>query len=75
MFQIGLCYPMNWDVTNLREPLARLKRYGFDGVEFWPVSLDKIEITALAEILRETGMACAQICPYFDFVHGQQQWD
>lgn len=75
MFLIGLCYPMDWDLGQLRNQLARLKQLSFDGVEFWPVNLEKIAIEELADILRETGVACAQICPYFDFVHGQGAWD
>ena len=75
MFQIGLCYPMNWDVKQLRGQLTRLKQFGYDGIEFWPVNLDQIDIAVLADILRDTGLACAQICPYFDFVHGRGKMD
>jgi len=75
MFRIGICYPMNWDVKQLRGQLTRLSQFGYDGVEFWPVNLDQMEIAELAEILQETGLACAQICPYFDFVHGREKLD
>lgn len=75
MFQIGLCYPMTWDMTQLRRDLPRLKAFGFEGLEFWPVHLEQLDIAELAGRLHETGLACAQICPYFDFVHGQEKWD
>ncbi|MBI5092021.1 MAG: sugar phosphate isomerase/epimerase [Candidatus Hydrogenedentes bacterium] len=75
MFRIGLCYPMSWDVGEVRGHLARLRKFGYEGIEFWPVSLDKMDIAELADILQDTGVACAQICPYFDFVHGQEKWD
>lgn len=75
MFKVGLCYPMNWDVKQLRGQLTRLRQFGFEGVEFWPVNLDQMDITLLADTLQETGLACAQICPYFDFVHGREKLD
>lgn len=75
MFKIGLCYVMDWDTREMPAQFARLKRMGYDGVELWPVNLEPLDLGWLADVFAEAGLACAQICPYFDFVHGQEKWD
>jgi sugar phosphate isomerase/epimerase len=75
VFKLGFCYPMDWETSELYEQLSRLKALGYDGVEIWNQNLEPIDLPRLADWLREIGIACAQICPYFDFVHGQEKWD
>jgi sugar phosphate isomerase/epimerase len=50
--------------------LPRLRDCGFDGVELWPAPLDEFGTARWAAALSANGMRCAQLCPYFDFVHG-----
>lgn len=75
MFKIGFCYVMDWEMREMPAQFARLKGMGYDGIELWSVNLEKLDIDWLADVFAESGLACAQICPYFDFVHGQEKWD
>jgi 3-dehydroshikimate dehydratase len=71
MFKIGFCYPFEWGVATLTENLRRLKALGYDGIELWEQVIDQVGDTeALVAALRESGIACAQLCPYFNFVDG-----
>ncbi len=53
--------------------LCRLREYGFDGIELWPQHLQQYPIERWAEALARADLACCQICPYFDFVHGPEK--
>ena len=75
MFKIGICYPMGWNIEALREQLIALKEMGYEGLELWAADLEKLDIARTADLFQEVGMSCAQICPYFDFVNGQEAWD
>ncbi len=55
--------------------MARLREYGFDGVELWPQALDQFGVERWADALREQGMRCLQLCPYFNFVAGPVEFD
>lgn len=72
MFKTGFCYVFGLD--DLESALSRLVELGYDGVEFWDGLLKEVDrrwgIDYLTELLRRNGLACAQICPYFDFVGG-----
>jgi len=75
MFLLGFCYPVEWDTRELSSRLERLKALGYDGVEFWEKDIKELGVSRLAQTLAEVGIRCAQICPYFDFVHSQKAWD
>lgn len=51
--------------------LPRLHEYGFEGIELWPDRLHQWGVTRWAAALEASGMRCFQLCPYFDFVHGE----
>jgi sugar phosphate isomerase/epimerase len=50
--------------------LAHLSRYGFTAIELWPPALRRWGVARWRAALQASGMACVQLCPYFDFVHG-----
>jgi sugar phosphate isomerase/epimerase len=75
MFKIGFCYPTEWNATEIPAAMLRLKRLGYDGVEFWEQTLRNTEIDRVADALRAADIACAQLCPYFNFVDGPALWD
>jgi len=53
--------------------LARLREYGFEGIELWPNFLEQWGVERWAKALNESGMRCFQLCPYFNFVHGEEK--
>ena len=53
--------------------MPRLKACGFEGVELWPQYLDQWGAERWAAALRANGMVCFQLCPYFNFVHGEEK--
>lgn len=77
MFKTGFCYVFGPD--DLETALPRLAALGYDGVEFWDDLLTEVDrrrgIDYLADLLRHSGLSCAQICPYFDFVDGPESWE
>ena len=75
MSQTGLDIAFCWDFADCSpaDGLRRLKGFGFEGVELWPGWIEKFGLAAWDEALRETGMQCFQLCPYFDFVHGSEE--
>lgn len=74
MLKSAFCYAFGLD--NLREKLLRLKREGgFDGVEFWHNLVWDVDKARLRDYLDEAGLACAQICPYFEFTEGEAAWE
>lgn len=75
MYKIGFCYPLGQDPVVLRDDLVRLQQFGYDGVEFWEQMLRRVEIAHVADALVDANLACAQLCPYFNFVDGQELWD
>ncbi len=66
---LGFCWVFPESCTP-EEGLGRLREYGFDGVELWPQALDYFGAERWARALREQGMRCLQLCPYFNFVAG-----
>ena len=71
LFDIGFCWSCDTELPD--RGLVRLREAGFDGIELWPAFLDKFGATQWAAALQATGMRCLQLCPYFDFVHGQEK--
>lgn len=61
------CFPA--DMTP-EEGLPRLAASGFEAVELWPEALARFGARRWAAALTANRMACAQLCPYFDFVRG-----
>ena len=70
--RISFCWVFSDDVTP-EEGLRRLRHLGFEGIELWPASLDAFGPDRWAAALRQSGMRCFQLCPYFDFVHGEER--
>lgn len=67
--EFGFC----WEFAGC-EPeagLARLREYGFDGIELWPRYLEEWGVARWKTALDAIGMCCVQLCPYFDFVSGE----
>ena len=50
------------------EALVRLGRMGYDGVELWQQYLEQADLSRLAGLLAQNGLAALQLCPYFDLV-------
>jgi sugar phosphate isomerase/epimerase len=72
---IDLAYCFDFADTEPEPALHRLKSYGFQGIELWPRWIESFGIDRWSLALRETGMTCFQLCPYFDFVHGDEGID
>lgn len=74
MFRIGFCYI--WGENDDPRPIfTRLKSLGYDGIELWDHTLNQRDFQYWKQLFDETGIACAQLCPYFNFVDGQDLWD
>ncbi len=54
--------------------IPELATMGYGGLEFWNDFLASHDVQWLAEYLREHHIACAQICPYFDFTSTKERW-
>ncbi|HEY3377914.1 MAG TPA: sugar phosphate isomerase/epimerase [Armatimonadota bacterium] len=74
MFRIGFCYPAECSAT-LKADFARLKAMGYDGVELWDQTLQQVDFSLVEDAYQTSGLSCAQLCPYFNFVDGQALWD
>ncbi len=73
MIKSAFCWAFGLD--SLREKLLRLQREGqFDGVEFWHNVVWDVDKARLKDYLEEAGLACAQLCPYFEFTEGNAAW-
>lgn len=66
---LGFCWAFP-DSCTPEEGLSRLRDCGFDGIELWPQALEQFGVERWARALRENGMRCLQLCPYFNFVAG-----
>ena len=73
MFRIGFCNA--WEASEARESFPRLKTLGYEGVEIWQQTLEALPFEEWEEIFAESGIACAQLCPYFNFVDGAELWE
>ena len=69
---LGFCWTVPLSCTP-EEGLARLRTCGFDGVELWPQALDQFGVERWRSALRQEGMRCLQLCPYFNFVDGPEK--
>lgn len=54
------------------EGLPQLAACGFDGVELWPDPLHEWGATHWAAALQRHHLSCLQLCPYFNFMGGQE---
>jgi sugar phosphate isomerase/epimerase len=68
---IGFCWSFRGCTPE--EGLPRLREFGFEGIELWPDYLREWGTERWASALRETEMRCLQLCPYFNFVHGESK--
>lgn len=66
--QIGFCW--GFGAASPEETLPKLRQHGFEGIELWPDPLQRFGVERWAQTLRESGLKCFQLCPYFNFVHG-----
>ncbi len=67
-FKIGFC---NFYTHFSPEQLcSRLREYKFDGIELWPNPLRDYGVKRWAKALENEGLACLQLCPYFNFMEG-----
>lgn len=73
MFKAGFCY--SWEADEAAYYFSRLKTLGYDGVELWQQVIEALPFSQWEDIFAETEIACAQLCPYFNFVDGVQLWD
>jgi len=73
MFRLGFCY--SWDTSDPEPHFARLRALGYDGVELDDATFKAFSARKWATALTNSGLECAQLCPGFDFVHGQVAWD
>jgi sugar phosphate isomerase/epimerase len=69
--ELGFCWSFPDDTPE--NGLARLRAYGFEGIELWPNFLEQWGIEHWAKALNDNGMRCFQLCPYFNFVHGEEK--
>jgi len=60
---------------NILTAISELATVGYDGLEFWHDFLISCDVSRLAAYLQEHHIACAQICPYFDFTGGKEKWE
>jgi sugar phosphate isomerase/epimerase len=67
---LGFCWTHDLDPPAV--VAARLEEAGFDGIELWPGPLRAHGAAAWAEALAEHGLRCLQLCPYFDFMRGEE---
>jgi sugar phosphate isomerase/epimerase len=71
---IDLACCWEYGETEPTEGLKRLKSLGFEGIELWPRFLEPDGAPqAWRQALSDTGVRCAQLCPYFDFVSGPEK--
>ncbi|SHF57333.1 Sugar phosphate isomerase/epimerase [Caldanaerobius fijiensis DSM 17918] len=73
MIKSAFCYIFK--VEDFDQAVAKLASLGYDGVELWPQVVEVIPIEHIKEMLDANKIACAQICPYFNFVEGKELWD
>lgn len=55
--------------------ISELAAMGYGGLEFWNDFLLSHDVQWLAACLKENHIACAQICPYFDFTDDREKWE
>ena len=70
MNQLGFCWC--FPDTAPAAGLSRLRDCGFDGIELWPDALQQHGPAVWATALRQAGLQCLQLCPYFNFMHGDE---
>lgn len=73
MIKSAFCYIFK--VEDFDEAIAKLASIGYDGVELWPQVLESIPVDYIKQVLDANRIACAQICPYFNFVEDKESWN
>lgn len=73
MIKASFCYV--FQPAEVDEAVARLAGLGYDGIEFWQQIIETMPVPRLKSALTANGIACSQVCPYFDFVSGKEKWD
>src|SRR5438552_428871 len=68
---IDLSFGWVFGDTEPEPGLARLKSFGFEGIELWPKPLKQHGAAAWGRALSATRMTCFQLCPYFNFMGGE----
>jgi sugar phosphate isomerase/epimerase len=70
--RIDLGFCLTGDEVEPELVADRLHAAGFDGVELWPGPLKTYGVDRWDEALRARGLRALQLCPYFDFMRGEQ---
>ncbi len=72
MTQPRLTISCCWSFGDLvpEDGLPRLRDLGCEAVEIWSQDLRRWGIPRWASALRASGLACSQVCPYLDVIHG-----
>lgn len=74
MYKIAFCYI--WDEHQDPKPIfSRLRQLGYEGIELWDQTVRQHDIAYWQDTFAGADIACAQLCPYFNFVDGQEFWD
>lgn len=73
MIKASFCYV--FEPEEIDKAVARLAEMGYDGIEFWQKIIETIPTQRIKSVLNGNGIACSQVCPYFDFVSGKEKWD
>lgn len=68
-FAAGFCWVFGEEAPETG--LKRLRECGFEGIELWPDALDRWGAARWRAALAAEGLACFQLCPYFNFMKGE----
>ena len=60
--------------ADMAEAIPRLAKMGYHGLEFWDQYLCTADLGWLKETMDEHDLRIVQICPYFDFMTGEEAY-
>ncbi len=63
------------NLPDVRRGLLAIKEIGYEGTEFWQQFLDVVNMDALQDVVEESRLTVAQICPYFNWTGTERQWE
>lgn len=71
--KMGFC--LQRDLIDDAKLLARLDELGYDGVEVWGYTFDKLGVDGVRETLAPYGFEMASVNPYFDFTTSDETYE